>query len=142
MSWPKQKCSLLAWQGESIWQQAQRHEGLEIRGKQPCLTGPKGVWTLSLRAVESQENAFGEVGSTQAGPETHCAAQNGLDSRCQPLCLTRKIIGRAVPWSASCLALFLITFINVLQGTIWRTVKKLGDHRFYGLDRMVALCLE
>lgn len=49
----------------------------------------------------------------------------------------------AVPWSVLCLALFLITFINVLQTTIWRTVKKLrgggggGSHRFYGLDRTV-----
>lgn len=33
----------------------------------------------------------------------------------------------AVPWSVLCLALFLITFINVLQTTIWRTVKKLQE---------------
>lgn len=43
----------------------------------------------------------------------------------------------AVPWSVLCLALFLITFINVLQTTIWRTVKKLRGGGGGATDFMV-----
>lgn len=76
---------------------------------------------LSLGAVESQENGFGEVGSSII---TWAVLAPTVQPR-MTLIPDASHYASGVPWSASCLVLFLITFINVLQRTIWRTVKKL-----------------
>lgn len=105
------------------------------------LSQTEGVWTLSLGAVESQENGFGEVGSPIAtravlGPT---AAQNGLDSRCQPLCLSSAMVcvvsGFVFNYFYQCPPDNNLEDCEEVAGGG-------GSHRFYGLDRTVALCLE
>lgn len=42
MSWPETDVGVcMLGKEESIWQKAQRHKGLEIAGKQPCLSETK-----------------------------------------------------------------------------------------------------
>lgn len=117
---------------------------MEIRGKQPRLSGTKGlsqtegVWTLSGGSGEPGKWVWrgGFFYHNLGCPGTHCAAQNDLDSRCQPLCLRS-----AVVWVMSDFV-FNYFYQCPPENNLEDCEEVAGGHRFYGLDRTVALCSE